>query len=74
MKKQCLKCGTTLDYFLPFQCKRCGNYFCEKHRLPENHECIGVKTSLKAWKEEQKKTHIVNTTISDNIVIFMLDS
>lgn len=23
----------------PFVCRRCGGTFCEKHRLPENHEC-----------------------------------
>jgi predicted nucleic acid binding AN1-type Zn finger protein len=24
---------------LPFDCLKCGGVFCEKHRLPENHEC-----------------------------------
>lgn len=24
-----------------FKCHRCGGYFCEDHRLPEQHDCIG---------------------------------
>ncbi|MBD3312581.1 hypothetical protein GF352_03975 [archaeon] len=24
---------------LPFKCKRCGNHYCTKHRLPEDHKC-----------------------------------
>lgn len=28
---------------LPFQCQYCNGYFCEEHRLPENHECVGLK-------------------------------
>ncbi|MHA1369869.1 MAG: AN1-type zinc finger domain-containing protein [Promethearchaeota archaeon] len=27
------------DIYLGFTCRRCGGYFCSKHRLPENHEC-----------------------------------
>jgi hypothetical protein len=28
---------------LAFRCHRCGAAFCPQHRLPENHECQGVK-------------------------------
>jgi len=24
-----------------FKCRRCGGYFCENHRLPEQHDCLG---------------------------------
>lgn len=34
---KCQKCGK--DTFLPFRCQYCGGYFCDDHRLPENHEC-----------------------------------
>lgn len=34
---KCEKCGK--DTFLPFRCQYCGGYFCDDHRLPENHEC-----------------------------------
>lgn len=27
---------------IPFQCQYCNGYFCEEHRLPENHECVGL--------------------------------
>lgn len=27
---------------LPFRCNYCGNYFCDDHRLPENHACPRV--------------------------------
>lgn len=36
---------------LPFRCKFCGEQFCGKHRLPENHSCIG----LEKFKEESRK-------------------
>ena len=25
---------------IPFQCPFCNNYYCEEHRLPENHQCV----------------------------------
>jgi hypothetical protein len=28
---------------LAYRCHRCGAVFCPQHRLPENHECQGVK-------------------------------
>ena len=27
---------------LPFKCKLCGQMFCAKHRLPEQHQCIKI--------------------------------
>jgi len=32
---------------LPFKCRRCGGSFCAKHRLPENHDCAGLKPPLR---------------------------
>ncbi|MFX1496178.1 MAG: AN1-type zinc finger domain-containing protein [Promethearchaeota archaeon] len=34
----CNYCGKEIGD-LPFKCKNCGNLFCSKHRLLENHEC-----------------------------------
>lgn len=31
---------------LPFKCRYCGEFFCVKHQLPENHLCQG----LEDWK------------------------
>ncbi len=28
---------------LPFKCKYCGGTFCAAHRLPENHQCVGLR-------------------------------
>ncbi|MWV65598.1 rhomboid family intramembrane serine protease [Halorubrum sp. JWXQ-INN 858] len=30
---------------LPYQCRRCGRTFCGEHRLPENHDCPGLRGS-----------------------------
>ncbi|MBD3350581.1 MAG: rhomboid family intramembrane serine protease, partial [Candidatus Lokiarchaeota archaeon] len=35
---KCSFCDIDIDY-LPFKCRYCGEQFCTKHRLPENHEC-----------------------------------
>jgi hypothetical protein len=45
----CSYCGA--QETMPFKCKFCGDQFCSDHRLPENHECIG----LKKFKEERGK-------------------
>jgi membrane associated rhomboid family serine protease len=37
-------CKESINY-LPFKCKYCGRTFCTKHRLPENHDCDGIKGS-----------------------------
>lgn len=37
---KCQVCGNEVD--LPFQCSYCQAYFCNKHRLPESHECSNM--------------------------------
>ncbi len=44
----CIVCGK--KELMAFKCKFCGSFFCSEHRLPENHECIG----LKLYKEESR--------------------
>lgn len=44
---KCFACEDNVS--LPFKCKFCSNKFCEEHRLPENHDCPG----LKAYKEKK---------------------
>ncbi|MFQ5975505.1 MAG: AN1-type zinc finger domain-containing protein [Candidatus Hydrothermarchaeales archaeon] len=44
----CIVCGK--KELLPFKCKFCGNIFCSEHRLPENHQCVG----LEMYKEESR--------------------
>jgi len=38
---QCEKCG--IDTYMPFRCNYCGGYFCAEHRLPELHDCKGLR-------------------------------
>ena len=28
---------------MPYRCRYCGGRFCPDHRLPENHECVGLR-------------------------------
>lgn len=41
MTTKCDYCGK--EVYLPFICKYCGGKFCVEHRLPENHNCPGLK-------------------------------
>ncbi len=50
------ECKESISY-LPFKCKYCGRTFCTKHRLPENHDCDGIKGS----KEPQLSIPTVNS-------------
>jgi predicted nucleic acid binding AN1-type Zn finger protein len=45
---RCYQCGRRVT--MPYKCKFCGGLYCDKHRLPESHECEGLK-SLKRDKE-----------------------
>ena len=47
---KCFKCKNELSVF-PYNCKFCSNDYCSKHRLPENHNCIGLEN----WKKGNKK-------------------
>jgi membrane associated rhomboid family serine protease len=38
---RCSLCGK--DENMPYTCQRCGNTYCAEHRLPENHDCIGLE-------------------------------
>lgn len=60
---ECDECGEQVS--MPFRCKFCEQSFCSEHRLPENHECEGLreykdrsrsegKIGYDAMKEEQE--------------------
>jgi len=38
----CTHCKKKFDA-LPFECKFCNLKFCGDHRLPEDHDCVGLK-------------------------------
>lgn len=48
---KCQLCKEETD--LPFQCNYCGQYFCDDHRLPEQHMCPGL--SKRSWGGERKE-------------------
>lgn len=53
---KCDICGTY--ELLPFQCKYCGGTFCSAHRLPENHECPGLRMmKQRPMGEAQRRTN-----------------
>lgn len=45
---------------MPFKCKRCGGYFCANHRLPENHNCPGLKPPIAIDFDNELKNIIEN--------------
>lgn len=36
-------CKKKLNFITTFHCPYCDKYHCDKHRLPENHECKNPK-------------------------------
>jgi hypothetical protein len=38
---KCYKCSKKA--IMPYKCKFCGGLYCDKHRLPESHNCEGLK-------------------------------
>lgn len=54
----CDNCNDKLDY-LPFKCHRCRGHYCEKCRLPEDHNCISLISQ--SQKKEKWKNSIQNS-------------
>ncbi len=40
---KCTFCKKSIEFVSAFKCKFCGKFFCPKHRLPESHNCRGLK-------------------------------
>lgn len=57
MVKKCPICNKTLDSLVAYKCKRCDLFYCDKHRLPENHSCSGLpnKGDITDWINEEEK-------------------
>jgi hypothetical protein len=51
--QKCENCGTEVKF--PFKCNYCGKYFCEAHRLLENHNCSKAppRTPLGSFQTKQ---------------------
>lgn len=50
--RTCQVCGATEP--LPFICSYCGGVFCSTHRLPENHQCPGLRRGVTEFRVEFK--------------------
>lgn len=46
----CAFCGERS--YLPFHCEYCNQYFCDRHRLPFDHDC----KNLNEWKKRPAGT------------------
>jgi membrane associated rhomboid family serine protease len=51
-ENRCDVCGAF--ELLPFKCRYCGGTYCGIHRLPENHQCPGLKILKDRPREEAK--------------------
>lgn len=38
--ESCAVCGERS--YLPFHCEYCGRYYCDRHRLPFDHDCKNI--------------------------------
>lgn len=66
---KCDFCGKGVR--LAFKCKRCGGYFCDSHRIPENHNCKGLKKRPESFIDiykPSKHKKIINKKINENWV------
>jgi len=51
---------------LPYRCLRCGGWYCQDHRLPEDHNCPGsgeakavVREVVKMREKEKEKKEVI---------------
>lgn len=52
--QDCNHCRQQSD--LPYECNYCGGVFCKTHRLPESHDCDGVRFLSDSGKRFENKT------------------
>lgn len=41
-ESNCKSCSKSISN-LAYQCNYCGSTFCQEHRIPENHDCVGLE-------------------------------
>ena len=63
MGTKCDFCGK--EEYLPFECRYCGGKFCAEHRLPEAHNCKGIRADYWNVPVKVKKTPKVRIPIRE---------
>jgi len=54
---KCNKCKRNIKE-LPYKCHRCGRLYCGNHRLPEEHNCSGLKNENMFNRLKSHKHHV----------------
>lgn len=51
---------------LPYKCRYCGGRFCPDHRLPENHDCDGLRRLREnpRWRDYATQVKRRNSSVS----------
>jgi uncharacterized protein YkwD len=62
---KCDYCNHNIDG-LPWRCKYCGRTHCGNHRLPESHDCVGLKEYKERNSEKWKRTFIESSNRDTN--------
>ena len=62
----CNNCGNQIDG-LPFKCKYCGLDYCPECRLPEYHNCFGLK--IHKQKLQSKFIRNASSLVNDHYVV-----
>jgi hypothetical protein len=57
----CYTCGEPVS--MPYECNYCGEYNCPDHRLPEAHDCDGVKFFAEGerWFQDKSTGDVVSS-------------
>ncbi len=61
---RCDICG--IIELIPYRCKWCGGLFCGDHRLPEKHNCTGIKNTGTEFKYHQPGTYGID--LNDQVI------
>lgn len=67
-RRECQVCGAIESF--PFTCSYCGGVFCSTHRLPENHQCPGLRRGVPEFRVEFKPLIYKRPSIIRQLITF----
>lgn len=62
---ECSSCEEQIELESISPCSYCNNPFCSEHRLPEQHECVGLPTTTRFGDESEILAPGESVTIGD---------